>query len=249
MSNHSILTQAQANSRYKLFGDDYKVNYDITLHMSKGSSCYRGLVSISFTLQNTNSELFIDFFPSGTIEQLIINNELITTTSQYKDLQKDLHLFLPTDKLRVGSNILTILFNNDYSKGKGIYRFTDTDSSELIYTLSEPYYANKILPCFDQPDLKATFSLSLITHKSWINVSNEKLSKTLTEFSEEILKDFKPLEDEVIHYFVKTPPISTYLFVVIAGDYKEIVCPEKLRDIEFKLYVRPSLYKAVLDQG
>ena len=44
----------------------------------------------------------------------------------------------------------------------------------LIYLYSnlEPYDAHRIFPCFDQPDLKASFELTVETPEDWIVSSN-----------------------------------------------------------------------------
>lgn len=36
----------------------------------------------------------------------------------------------------------------------------------------EPYSAHRVFPCFDQPDLKAELSLSMIMPKGWVGVAN-----------------------------------------------------------------------------
>jgi len=118
------------------------------------------------------------------------------------------------------------------------------------YTLSEPYHGNKIIPCFDQPDLKASHKLTLLIDKEWTGIFNEPLtgkSQTVPDAFKEAFPT--PGENEIVHTFGTTPKISTYLFVVLAGNFKEIVCPEKHNNIEFRIYVRPSLYQAMLEQS
>ena len=41
-----------------------------------------------------------------------------------------------------------------------------------MYTLLVPDRARTLFPCFDQPDMKATFELSLTLPEEWVAVSN-----------------------------------------------------------------------------
>ena len=63
------------------------------------------------------------------------------------------------------------VYDND---GSGCVSFVDVDSKQYIYTQFESYYANRVIPCFDQPDLKAKMRLGVISPASWKKVlSNE----------------------------------------------------------------------------
>jgi aminopeptidase N len=76
---------------------------------------------------------------------------------------------------------------------------------EFLYTLFVPDRAATAIPCFDQPNLKARFKLTLHTPTDWIAVSNGALSeetKTTTGHT---------------YQFEVTQPISTYLFAFAAG--------------------------------
>ena len=54
------------------------------------------------------------------------------------------------------------------------YRTSSMSMESSTYTLTQkPYHANKIFPCFDQPDLKETFKLTVLAPNDWIIASNE----------------------------------------------------------------------------
>ena len=42
------------------------------------------------------------------------------------------------------------------------YFLDKEDNSEYIYSKFEPFNANKAFPCFDQPDLKAPYTLLVL---------------------------------------------------------------------------------------
>lgn len=50
--------------------------------------------------------------------------------------------------------------------------FVDADE-QFLFTDFEPYYANRVFPCFDQPNIKATMRLAVVTPTKWKVLSNE----------------------------------------------------------------------------
>ena len=71
----------------------------------------------------------------------------------------------------------------DQGRGKyGGYVFTAGDQSlnrndEFLYTLLVPDRARTLFPCFDQPDMKALYTLSLEVPMTWKAVSNTYVDK------------------------------------------------------------------------
>ena len=64
--------------------------------------------------------------------------------------------------------------------------FIDVDGKQYLYTQFEPYYANRVFPLFDQPDLKATMRLSVLSPSDWKKVlSNEHATIDNKAFSSE----------------------------------------------------------------
>jgi aminopeptidase N len=116
--------------------------------------------------------------------------------------------------------------------GKAITRFEDKDDgSEYIYTLFVPMDADMAFPCFDQPDLKARFRLTLTTPEDWMVISNSMPAEvTFADMS--TIRDRRTV-------FAETKPISTYLFAFAAGPFKRIDSQLNLPG----LYVRKSKFE------
>jgi aminopeptidase N len=73
---------------------------------------------------------------------------------------------LPKDHLKVGHNNVIVEYKTTYDNdGNGCVSFIDVDQKQYIYTQFEPYYANRVFPIFDQPDLKATMKLNILSPK------------------------------------------------------------------------------------
>src|SRR6266853_61491 len=107
-------------------------------------------------------------FREGSISRLAVNGQSAPTTIQNG------HIELPAKLLKLEENVVEIDFTAPVAAaGKAITRFEDKDDgSEYIYTLFVPMDADMAFPCFDQPDLKAKFQLSLDMPPDWTVVSN-----------------------------------------------------------------------------
>lgn len=112
-----------------------------------------------------------------------------------------------------GEHELTVSALCRYSRtGEGLHRFVDpVDDQVYCYTQFETADARRMYACFEQPDLKATFALTVIAPATWTVLSN----------SPEV--EPTPLEDGLARWaFAATPPISTYITALIAGNFHTV---------------------------
>jgi aminopeptidase N len=137
------------------------------------------------------------------------------------------HLILPAAALRRGDNVVGLEFRALIAPaGASIIRFHDAvDSADYLYTLLVPADANQLFPCFDQPDLKARVSLTLVTPTAWTAVAN---GRRLAVDSGAVTS----------HRFAETEPISTYLVAFAAGPWAVRTATVGARTIS--MYVRAS---------
>ena len=120
------------------------------------------------------------------------------------------HLRIPAAMLRPGENTVALNFLSAIAPaGASVIRYHDsTDGADYLYTLLVPSDANALFPCFDQPDLKARVSLTLITPRGWKALGNGALLS-----SDSVAGAF------VTHTFRQSDPISTYLIAFAAGPW------------------------------
>ena len=131
------------------------------------------------------------------------------------------------------TNELKLVIEAIYSKsGEGLHRFVDPADEEVyLYTQHETADARRTFPCFDQPDLKATFALSALVPSHWEVISNNA-SESVTEVGATTKR----------WAFKRTPVISTYLTAIVAGPYAKVEDVYKgTKDIPLGLYCRKSL--------
>jgi aminopeptidase N len=90
-------------------------------------------------------------------------------------------------------------------------------NSDFLYTLLVPDRAATLFPCFDQPNLKARFSLTLQIPKNWDASGNGVLIKSTPNGLKKTL------------VYKETQPISTYLFAFAAGKFQRLTKEKKGR--------------------
>ncbi|HLL61685.1 MAG TPA: aminopeptidase N [Propionibacteriaceae bacterium] len=135
--------------------------------------------------------------------------------------------------LTAGPHELTITAVCHYSRsGEGLHRFLDpADGRSYLYTQFESADARRMYACFEQPDLKARFTLTVVAPEAWTVVGN-----TLPTDTAEAGPGLRRI------HFAETLPISTYLTVLVAGDYARVDGPALGRGrVPSALYCRQSV--------
>ena len=137
------------------------------------------------------------------------------------------HVVIPASALVKGENEVTARFVADIAPtGASIIRSHDPDGSDYLYTLLVPADANQLFPCFDQPDLKARVTMSVTAPSAWRVVANgsERAADSAAT--------------TVVHHFMETRPLSTYLIAFAAGPWARVESTVNGRSIA--LFVRAS---------
>ncbi|MGB5110358.1 MAG: aminopeptidase N [Mycobacterium sp.] len=127
------------------------------------------------------------------------------------------------------NNELVVEADCRYSNsGEGLHRFVDpVDKEVYLYSQFETADAKRMFACFDQPDLKATFDVTVKAPAHWRVISNGATASV----------------ENGTHTFVTTPKMSTYLVALIAGPYArwDDVYTDDHGDIPLGIFCRASL--------
>lgn len=201
-----------ARARAANYGD---IRYQLGFELVPGAETIAGQVRISLRVKAAGQPLVLDFKGlteaeiNGRVHKLEVNNSSVAGWRQVNG-----HIVIPASALREGENSIEVGFDSPVRKsGSAITRYLDSDDkSEYIYTLFVPSDAHMIFPCFDQPDLKARFTLEVTAPADWKVVAN-----TLPAGEPQTVKG-----DQRRIRFHETRPLSTYLFAFAAGPFIEM---------------------------
>lgn len=221
----SDLSWEQAKARKERVSE---VSYALAVSLDETSETFQGKSVTTFQLKDASKPLRVDFY-EGRVSRISLNDRELDVAA----VKRRYFLELPAGALKVGANVLTVDYVQDYSRqGQGLHRFVDPEDKKVfLYSQFETFDANRFMPCFDQPDLQAVLALSVTAPSSWEVVTT----------TPEIRKERKGAVTEWT--FKPTPPLATYLFSLHAGPYK--VWNDKHMKIPLRLFVRPSLAKYV----
>ena len=178
--------------------------YEVELDLTQGEEIFISHTVVKFTCNKPGYSTFIDAVGKSVISATL--NGQVVDTANYDGES----IFINN---LAAENELVIKLNGLYSKtGEGLQRSVDPVDNEIyLYSQGETAFIRKMYPCFDQPDLKATFTLSVTAPDHWQVISNNPL------------KEKAALTDKKAKWsFTTTPRISTYITALIAGPYYNV---------------------------
>lgn len=157
----------------------------------------RSKLTATFQLSGADEVLAFDFAqPSDRLLGVSANGTPLTPWHENG------HVMIPAGDLNAGAN--SIVF--EFLAGDAPLNRND----DFLYALFVPARASQALPVFDQPDLKARWTLSMTMPADWMGISNGQLSSD---------QRMPPPGGERLMVFAETEPISTYLFTFAAGKF------------------------------
>lgn len=180
--------------RQALSNISYQLQLDIP---ADKRSPIKGRVVISATISSLSDDLSIDF------------NEDASNLSKVKVDDAEIpfvffneHIVIEAKHLKMGMNTIAIDFiAGDLSLNR---------NEDYLYTLFVPDRAATCFPLFDQPNLKATYEITLTTPAGWEAVSNGAIKEVSTKAGKTVYK------------FEKTKPISSYLLAFAVGKFSKV---------------------------
>lgn len=173
-----------------------QVRYSLFFSINEGKeSPVEGNAVIEFSLTSRRHPLVIDFrAPDDHLQSVTVNGRSVEASLTNG------HIIIEGDILSRRFNRVEIVFRaGDMSLNR---------NDDYLYTLFVPDRASTAFPCFDQPDIKALFTLELEMPGSYRAMSNSPAVSSDTT------------EGRVTLRFAETKPLSTYLFAFAAGEFE-----------------------------
>ncbi|MCW3115160.1 MAG: aminopeptidase, partial [Segetibacter sp.] len=175
-----------------------QINYDLKLSIpSQKQQDIVASENITVNLSENKFSLQIDFKEQRShLKTLSVNGKDVAIVFTNE------HIVIDPTFLKTGSNSIAINFTAG--------NLSLNRNEDFLYTLLVPDRARTVFPCFDQPDLKATFNLSLTIPTNWNALSNAPLVDSF------ITADHKTFN------YAQSDTISTYLFSFVAGKFTSL---------------------------
>jgi aminopeptidase N len=213
------LTREEARRRAELIQTPL---YDIALDLTRESKTFSCEATIHFLCQEPGAETFIDFL-APSVDSCELNGEEVP-----KEAFNGARIKLT--RLRE-ANELHVLGTCEYQNiGAGLSRFEDpVDHRTYLHSQFETFDAHRMFPCFDQPDLKASFSFTVLAPSDWVVVSNNP-GQAQQVVGRENIKRWT---------FGSSPKMSSYLTAIVAGPYHGV--RDRHGDIDLGIFCRQSL--------
>ena len=174
----------------------HDVRYDLAFDIpEQPSQPIGGREIVRFSLDDRSRPVVLDFEPG--------RESLTSVSVRGKPIAVDVvngHIVIGKDVLEKGENSLEIVFRaGDASLNR---------NPDFIYALFVPARAHLAFPCFDQPDLKARYTLELTAPSAWQAVANGPELKR------------QRIGDRIRIQYAETKPIPTYLFTFATGRFE-----------------------------
>ncbi|KMS91403.1 aminopeptidase N [Prauserella rugosa] len=222
------LTRDDAHRRAALLDvQSYDIVLDLTDgHGRPGEKTFDSQTTITFSSAQPGAESWVDIVAED-VRSATLNGTPLTVEGYVEDDGLSLPDLRETNELVVQADCRYM------NTGEGLHRFVDpVDDAVYLYTQFETADAKRMFACFDQPDLKATYRLTVIAPKDWTVVSNA-LPESQTDTPEGAVRTV----------FAESERISTYLVALVAGPYAEWrdEYRDEHRTIPLGIYCRRSL--------
>ncbi|WP_199430077.1 aminopeptidase N [Qaidamihabitans albus] len=224
------LTREQARQRAELLTvESYDIELDLTDgHGRPGEHTFDSRTTIRFTAAQPGRRSWADIV-AADVRSATLNGTPLDVSGYVEDHGVELPELAESNELVVHADCRYM------NTGEGLHRFVDpVDDGVYLYSQFETADAKRMFACFDQPDLKATYRLTVTAPADWKIISN-----ALAESAE------PTPEGAVRTVFATSERISTYLVALIAGPYHEWrdTYRDEYRTIPLGIYCRASLAK------
>jgi aminopeptidase N len=191
------ITRSETSERARLL---HLQRYEVTLDLTGGPEAFRSTSVISFDCRERGAASYADLIATRVVE-ISLNGTSLDPAVVYDGSRITLPDLADSNELRV---VADCRYSAD---GTGMHRFADpADGRIYTYTKFEPAYARTVYACFEQPDLKAAFAISVVVPAHWTVLSNEAGGPAETG-------------DAAVWRFPPTPRLPTYQFEIVAGEY------------------------------
>jgi aminopeptidase N len=177
-------------------------SFEVELDLTTGDTTFGSRTTLRFSSTTPGVPTFVDLI-AATVHAIELNGVPLDPAEAYDGARITLPAVAERNELSVVADCLYM------NTGEGLHRFVDpVDSEVYLYSQFEVADSRRVFAVFEQPDLKATFRLAVTAPAHW------------SVYSAATTPDPTPVREGVsLWQFATTPPLSSYVFSVVAGPY------------------------------
>ncbi|HVU71525.1 MAG TPA: aminopeptidase N [Mycobacteriales bacterium] len=220
------LTRDEARERAQLISTE---SYTVSLDVTQGETTFGSRTAARFRCAEPGASTFIEI-AAAEVRSATLNGTPVDVATALEGERLRLDGLAADNELVVDA---TCIYSHT---GEGLHRFVDpVDKAVYLYTQFETYDAHRAYACFDQPDLKATYTLDVTAPEDWVCVSNAPADGDPAP---------APGREGTSHWTFRTlNRVSTYITAMVAGPYHHVhdTYRDEHGDIPLGLYCRASL--------
>ena len=201
-SHTENITRAEASERSAVIS---ATSYEVVLDLTSTGPTFATTTTALFACTSIGAHTWIDLI-APTVESVTLNGKELPVSEVVQGAR-----ILLSDLQEMNTVVVTAQ-GKYMNTGEGLHRFIDpVDDQTYLYTQFESADARRMYACFEQPDLKATFTLTATAPAHWKVISNSPMAQVTEHDNDTKTWEFEP-----------TPIISTYITALVAGPYFEV---------------------------
>lgn len=221
------LTRIEAAERAAIIRTE---SYDVVLDLTRGEKHFSSTTTVRFGAR-PGATTFIDLV-APAVHEITLNGRALDPAGVYADSRITLEGLAEVNELTVVADCAYM------HTGEGLHRFTDpVDGATYLYSQFEVPDSRRVFTVFEQPDLKATFTFTVIVPAEWTVFSNSPTPEPVAVTGAEG-------QDANRFAFAPTERMSSYITAIVAGPYAGAADEYRAADgrvVPLGVYCRASL--------
>ncbi|WP_029069295.1 aminopeptidase N [Jonesia quinghaiensis] len=204
MTSANLTREETAHRSAHITVDTIDVVLDLTSATDPAAPGFPVTTTLTFT--SATSATWIDFL-GNAVHGVTVNNQ--PQPVQWDEARIGVENL---DTAPGAVNVVQVVAEGAYSRsGEGLHRYVDpADGATYLYTQYEPADSRRVMACFEQPDLKASYRFTVTAPAGWQVLNNTAPTEVTTH------------GDTQTVVFAPTGRISSYITCIAAGPYHRV---------------------------